>query len=66
MVGEVFLGAFAVGALVEPAAELGGAAREDAAHGPVVGGVYAAAMSAGVCGPVLTQDVCEGEWHGLT
>jgi len=53
----------AAAALVEAAAELGRAAREDAPEGPVVGCVELAAMRLSVVCPVLVQEVCEVKGH---
>lgn len=63
VVGVVAFFAGVVLALVETSAEFGRPAREDAPDGPVVGSVELAAMSTGVCCPVLMQEVCEGGDH---
>ena len=62
VVGEVMASASV--ALVEPPAHAGGAARQGAPHGPVVGGGELVRVSAGVRGPVLAQHVCEAQRHG--
>jgi hypothetical protein len=61
VVGKV--GLAAVVAPVEAAAELGGAARQDAAHGPVVGGAKMLPVNPGVVGPVFTEQLCKVESH---
>ena len=63
VVGEVGLFTGGVLALVNLPAECGRPACEDTPDGPVVGSVELAAMGTGVVGPVLTQEVCEGECH---
>jgi uncharacterized membrane protein len=51
----LFLAAFA---LIETATELGGAAREDASHGPVVVVGELVPMGLGVVFPMLIEQVC--------
>jgi len=53
MVSEVRT--LAVATAVEPTAQLRGAAREDAAHGPVVVGVKVRGIGTGVARPMLAQ-----------
>ena len=48
---------------VNASAQRGGAAREDAPHGPVMVGVELVAVGAGVGFPVLTEQVCQIECH---
>ena len=57
MVGEV--GFCTAIAAVEPPTERGGAAREDAPHGPVMGGAEVAVVGTGVVRPMLRQDLGE-------
>lgn len=54
---------FAAVALIEAATEFGRAAREDAAHGPVMVGVKLVAVGTGVGLPMLTEEVCEVQGH---
>jgi len=51
-------------ALIEPPAEGGRAAREDAPHGPVVVGGELVPVGTGVVFPMRTEEVCEVECHG--
>ena len=46
-----------------PPAEFGGAARKDAAHGPIVGGAQLLPVGTGVGRPMLTEQLCEVESH---
>jgi hypothetical protein len=55
VVGVVVFGA-AIATVALPS-KLGGAAREDAMHGPVVGGAEVWAVDAGVVVPVPREDV---------
>jgi hypothetical protein len=54
---------FAAVALIEPSAECGRAAREDAPHGPVMVGVELVPLGMGVVFPMLTEQVCEKQGH---
>ena len=54
----------AAAALIEPAAECGRAAREDAPHGPVVVGGELVAVGAGVVFPMPAEQVYEVQGHG--
>ena len=56
---------FAAFALIETATELDGAAREDAPHGPVVVVGELVPMGMGVGFPMLGEEVCEVQGHGL-
>lgn len=51
-------------ALIEPPAEGGRAAREDAPRGPVMVGGELVAVGLGVVFPMLAKEVCEVEGHG--
>jgi hypothetical protein len=62
MVGVVLF--LAAVALIEPPAEGGRAAREDAPHGPVVVVGELVAVGTGVVFPMLAKEVCEVEGHG--
>ena len=62
VVGVVFF--LAAVALIEPAAELGCAAREDAPHGPVMVGGELVPVGMGIGFPMLTEQVCESQGHG--
>jgi hypothetical protein len=62
VVGVVVFGAAI--ATVAPPTKFGGAARENALHGPVVGGTEVGSVGAGVVVPVPVEDVCQGEAHG--
>ena len=61
VVGVVFLTTGRVGALVEAAPEFGRPAREDTPDGPIVGSAELLAVIPGVRGPVVTQNVCQGQ-----
>jgi hypothetical protein len=54
----------AAAALIEPPAEGGRAAREDAPHGPVVVGGELVAVGMGVVFPMRAEQVCQVEGHG--
>ena len=56
VVGELF--GFTAVALIEPSAEGGRAAREDAPHGPVMVGVELVPVGMGVVFPMRTEEVC--------
>ena len=60
--GVVF--GLAAAALIEPPAEGGRAAREDAPHGPVVVGGELVPVGMGVVFPMRTEQVCQVERHG--
>ena len=51
-------------ALIEPSAESGRAAREDAPHGPVMVGGELVPVGMGIGFPMLTEQVCESQGHG--
>ena len=61
VVGVVFL--LAAATLVEPPAQLGRAAREDAPHGPVMVGGELVPVGTGVVGPMLAEQICEMQGH---
>ena len=61
MIGVVFF--LAAVALIEPTAEGGRAAREDAPHGPVVVGGELVAVGTGVVFPMPAEQVCQIEGH---
>lgn len=58
----LFLAAFA---LIETATELGRAAREDAPHGPVMVVGELVPMGLGVGFPMLGEEICEVQGHGM-
>lgn len=62
VIGVVF-GVAAV-TLIEPPAEDGRAARENAPHGPVMVGVELVSVSVDVVFPMLTEEFCEMQGHG--
>ena len=62
VVGEVRL--VAVAAMIEPPSQFRRAARQHAAHGPVVGRNEVRTMGAGVARPMITQQVGESQCHG--
>ena len=62
VIGVVF--GFASIALIEPAAEGGRAAREDAPHGPVMVVGELVPVGSGVVFPMFTKQVCELQGHG--
>lgn len=62
VIGELF--GLAAVALIEPPAEGGRAAREDAPHGPVMVGVELVSVGMGVVFPMLTEQFCEVQGHG--
>ena len=64
VVGEV--GLLAAFAAVEPPAQRGGAAREDACHRPVMGGAEVFVVGTGVVRPMLREDVCQIQGHGFS
>lgn len=62
VMGELF--GLAAVALIEPSAEGGRAAREDAPHGPVMVGVELVPVGTGVVFPMPAEEVCEVQGHG--
>lgn len=52
-------------AFVEASAERGRAAREDAPHGPVVVGVELVPVGLGVFFPMLSEQFCKVQGHGV-
>ena len=63
VVGEV--GSLTVATAIQATAHLRGAARENAAHSPVVVGVKVRGIGTGVARPMLVQQICERERHEM-